>query len=142
MFTRPLNTGDVKAIMLLNVLLVTIAFALIVLVMADGLHFNGLHQVLGLTIFAVMFLQSVLGQVINRLWNPDRKGVPWHDRMHWWLGRIITVLAFIKIYFGLNFYGVNNSSLMIAFSVWTVLVIGFCVWREAVGSTSAWTRHE
>ena len=71
--------------------LVIIAFALGVAAVSQrqSPHFDGGHQILGLLIFILIWFQAVLGAIINRLWRPERTKVPIHDKVHWWLGRIL-----------------------------------------------------
>ena len=65
--------------------------------------------------------------MIDFLWDKDRKTIPWYDKMHWWLGRLLYVLAFIQIPVGIYVYNtINNESHIgtwIAYIAWSVVVI-------------------
>ena len=76
--------------------------------------------------------------MIDKLWSPGRNTVPWHDKLHWWVGRIAFGLSFVAIPTGLNASGIVSSTVMAIWYVWAigvVLVLGFGVvgvyrWRK------------
>ncbi|KAJ3198856.1 hypothetical protein HDU82_000967 [Entophlyctis luteolus] len=82
------------------------------------------HAILGAVIaFGIFPLQIVLGFVSNALFDAQRRCVPWWDRLHWYVGRGVVVLAIAQIQLGL---------LLGAFPVvWTVLL---WVWVVAVAA--------
>ncbi|KAI3641366.1 hypothetical protein MIR68_000496 [Amoeboaphelidium protococcarum] len=65
---------------------------------------EGAHPILGFFIIALMLVQSIWGVVIDRLFDPLRKYVPWHDQVHWWLGRVVFILAIANSIYGAVYY--------------------------------------
>jgi uncharacterized membrane protein YhaH (DUF805 family) len=99
-------------------------------------HFENAHQVIGLIIFIFAVLQTILGVVINHLFDANRSTLPWHDQLHWWLGRLVMLLAVINIFLGIELYGENESVLMGLFGAFIVIVIGvFAVGQWKFGQT-------
>lgn len=130
-------------LMMFNVVLSIIAFGLIVAVTEDGKHFKNSHQIIGLVVFIAVILQSILGQYINLMWNPTRVGVPWHDQLHWWLGRILAVLALVNIFLGLNLYGVNSEILRALFGVWiAIIATAFAIGHWRLGGQVKHSVHD
>ncbi|KAJ3387339.1 hypothetical protein HDU84_000912 [Entophlyctis sp. JEL0112] len=63
------------------------------------------HAVLGAVIaFALYPAQVALGFVSDRLFRADRAAVPWWDKLHWWMGRVIVIVALAEIQLGFNLY--------------------------------------
>ncbi|KAJ3292123.1 hypothetical protein HK104_005547 [Borealophlyctis nickersoniae] len=96
----------------------TVAGFALVLVFKRPPHFVDLHEILGVLIVAGTILQITLGFIANSLYSPDRVHVPWWDKAHWWLGRVITLLAFATIYLGLRKYTAYSD---IHLMVWTII---------------------
>ena len=74
-----------------------------------------------------VFLQSLHGIIIDRLWNPKRTTVPWYDKLHWYMGRGLFLVGLVNIPLGLvlmNDLGEDISTL-----IWVVLG----VWYFALG---------
>jgi len=67
-------------------------------------RFNSVHTGLGLAVVILMVLQSVLGKAIDVMFDPHRTEIPWYDKVHWWLGRLVTLAAVICIFFGVSAY--------------------------------------
>ncbi|KAI9325794.1 hypothetical protein DFJ73DRAFT_868323 [Zopfochytrium polystomum] len=81
------------------------------------------HKPIGTVVAFVLFpLQIVLGFISNALFSPDRPSIPWWDRLHWWVGRAVMVLAVVEIYLGLRLFGASTA-VVVAYWVW----IGVCV---------------
>jgi hypothetical protein len=97
-------------------------------------HFDGKHQQIGLAVFIMMFLQIALGFVSNWLWSPTRTFIPWWDKVHWYFGRSLLILAIINIFLGILEYGEDISEqkligLEVTYWVWiglasTVMILG------------------
>jgi hypothetical protein len=87
----------------------------------------GVHVLIGLIIFIILFLQIAQGVIIDRLWNPQRRSIPWWDKLHWWMGRIIFLLSLANIPVGMMLmiamsYTVSNVIFgMVA--LWSLLVL-------------------
>ncbi|KAJ3182026.1 hypothetical protein HDU87_000366 [Geranomyces variabilis] len=93
------------------------AFAIVYRVVADTgeNHYDysasGIHVILGLLVVILTAPQAFLGIVIDKLWSPTRKSIPWRDKLHWWLGRLTFLLAVINIPFGIAlFYRDDNNN--------------------------------
>ncbi|KAJ3125632.1 hypothetical protein HK098_008360 [Nowakowskiella sp. JEL0407] len=86
-----------------SVLLSTAGIVFIVLTSSPP-HFSlsNPHKPIGLAIGIDAVLQAVLGFICNHMWSPDRTSVPWWDKVHWWNGRLLTILALVNVYLGLR----------------------------------------
>lgn len=76
--------------------------------------------------FIAVFIQIALGFVANHMFDPNRPGVPWWDKAHWWLGRSLFVLGIINVHLGINLfsnYGSINMPLITGL-YWAWVVIG------------------
>ncbi|KAJ3084088.1 hypothetical protein HK102_000765, partial [Quaeritorhiza haematococci] len=109
----------------------------------DTDHFNpnkytslGAHVVIGLIVFILTYIQIINGLIIDRLFDPNRGPVvPWWDRLHWYLGRVTTLLAWINVPLGLALWDVAlfqdvATWLYAAYGVWMVGVVGVFVWLQ------------
>ncbi|TPX68084.1 hypothetical protein SpCBS45565_g03379 [Spizellomyces sp. 'palustris'] len=89
---------------------------------------NGAHVVFGLLIIILSAPQLALGWIIDRLFNPTRNYIPWWDKVHWWLGRIVFLLALINIPFGIALYNdgeeVKRTWPYVVFGALCVLWVG------------------
>ncbi|TPX35974.1 hypothetical protein SmJEL517_g01814 [Synchytrium microbalum] len=90
-------------------------------------HFSyantGVHGPLGLIITLATPTQFFLGIFIDRMWSPGRQGIPWYDKTHWWIGRIISFVGIAVTEAGVNLYNKSNP---IDFG-WIILVYGWVV---------------
>ena len=86
----------------------TSAFIVIQVGFYKPIPYNKPHVILGLITFICLFLQSILGFVIDRLYSPDRQEVPWRDRLHWWFGRLLLLLSWVTLPLGLKLYAVDR----------------------------------
>ena len=108
-------------------LLSLISFILIVSNIEDDDHFEGNHQKLGLVIFIFMFIQIALGYISNWLWSPTRTSIPWWDKVHWYFGRSLVLLAIINIFLGISEYGEISGEKLIGVKVAYWAWIGLAV---------------
>ncbi|KAJ9080661.1 hypothetical protein DSO57_1022571 [Entomophthora muscae] len=76
------------------------------------------HAIIGVIIMSLLGVQIVLGTVINKLWQPDRKEIPFHDKLHWFLGRTLALLAIGNIFYGIIL--INNP---LAFWIPTIIIL-------------------
>ncbi|KAJ3157576.1 hypothetical protein HDU86_003228 [Geranomyces michiganensis] len=118
------------------------AFAVVYRVVADNgeRHYsyaaNGIHVILGLMVVILTAPQIFLGILIDKLWTPSRKSVPWWDRLHWWCGRITFLLAEINIPFGIAlFYRVDDQGTKPA---WPYILYGLFVGGALAASVVLW----
>jgi len=90
---------------------------------------GGAHIVTGLMIVIMTGLQVISGIVINYLFTPERMTIPWHDKLHWWFGRLNMLLAWICVPLGISLYGTlfdaSQKDLCLGLLLaWTLVVIG------------------
>ena len=69
--------------------------------------------------------QSILGVVIDRLFSPNRKSIPWYDKAHWYLGRGLFLFSFITIIFGFILYKEKAGSLHIELPILYSILLFF-----------------
>lgn len=67
-------------------------------------------------------VQVASGIIIDRLWKSDRTTIPWHDKAHWWSGRLLIVLALANIIYGIILIG-NPLGFWIAFGLVLLIII-------------------
>ncbi|KAL2913508.1 hypothetical protein HK105_206968 [Polyrhizophydium stewartii] len=85
--------------------LLTAAAIILVVVFKPPPHFTGdFHRPLGIAIGAGMLLQIVLGITSDRLFSPNRTAVPWWDKAHWWLGRMLIAASVVNVVKGVLLY--------------------------------------
>ncbi|KAJ3225580.1 hypothetical protein HDU81_007783 [Chytriomyces hyalinus] len=66
---------------------------------------SSLHAYMGAFVaLGLLPLQIILGFVSNKLFNANRISVPWWDQVHWWVGRLVIVLAWVEMFTGLLQY--------------------------------------
>ncbi|KAJ3091087.1 hypothetical protein HK102_001719 [Quaeritorhiza haematococci] len=127
------------AFMFLGVLGGTIAGFVLVFLSVKTKHFDptkygglGSHLVIGLAICILTILNILLGFIIDRLWKPTRRSIPWYDKLHWWLGRVTVLLAWVNVPLGLVLYDVSlfkeiHFGWYAAFGAWTAYVVALFV---------------
>lgn len=110
---------------------VTGGFSLVSLILIvlykQGAHIASMHEYIGVAVCSILLIQVIMGFVSNALWSPERTSIPWWDRAHWWLGRIVVIAANVNIYFGIiEFHerlGIKDSkSVLITFG--TIVGLG------------------
>lgn len=97
------------------------AFGIIVDFKGDSPHFATAHGIIGLVVIILTSGQVLLGVVIDQLWDPERDYIPWHDKLHWWQGRILYILAAANVIIG--FLGLSMTASAIASGVLLALFI-------------------
>ena len=110
-------------------LLSIISFVLIILYKKPP-HFDSSHTILGLIVVISTIIQISLGFISNELWYPERKSIPWWDKLHWWVGRILFVLAIVNVYLGILQYedrGYVSSVTGISIAYWIFIAAGLAV---------------
>ena len=102
------------------------AISFILIVLYQPYHFKGVHSKIGLAVMIVTVLQIILGYVSNAMWTPDRKEISVWDKVHWWVGRSIFILAIANVYLGLDEYEeFAPLSKTIIIMYWIVIAAGF-----------------
>ena len=88
------------------------------------------HAVIGVVITSLGALfQPAIGKIADSMWRPDRVGTPmWPDRIHWYIGRSLTLMAFINVILGIILI---DESVDVWFGVSAVIlmsVVGLWIW--------------
>jgi hypothetical protein len=103
------------------------------------------HSLLGLFVLFMVTGQAVLGIVSDRRWSSDRKSVPWHDKAHWWLGRLLGLVAPANCVLGIVLIADNRAQaglwLFVAWVVVAVVVFGsgaVAFWRGKQADAARW----
>ncbi|RKO92279.1 hypothetical protein BDK51DRAFT_41381 [Blyttiomyces helicus] len=86
----------------------------------DSTH--GAHVILGLIVVILTGPQTILGFVIDKLWSPSRKTIPWWDMTHWWTGRILGLAAIINVPIGIYLRNDNPNVAYALYGIWVGLV--------------------
>ncbi|KAI9101734.1 hypothetical protein DFS34DRAFT_428219 [Phlyctochytrium arcticum] len=97
---------------------------------------SGAHVAIGLLVLIITPLQMILGVVIDRLWSPTRTYIPWHDRLHWWLGRIVGILGIVNLPLGMALYNkLYGEDLSAGLKAWPFVVFAIVlVGTVAIGA--------
>ncbi|KAL3896590.1 MAG: hypothetical protein SGCHY_003973 [Lobulomycetales sp.] len=97
------------------------------------------HILFGVLTVLLAAIQVVSGFIIDKLFDADRKSIPWYDKMHWWMGRIAGSLGYVNVGVGIALYGAygnDTAGLAIAYGVWTVLLLGLFIFASIkIGQT-------
>jgi hypothetical protein len=104
------------------------ALGLVIAVKTEGTHFKSFHEILGLIIVILAVGQTILGQVIDKLFDPNRSAIPWYDKLHWRLGRFLFAISTVNVFLGILKYdnaialsmGVYGAFLGLSFIVFVV----------------------
>ena len=131
-----------KFAMYIMFILTIIAFILsIVSVEANGGTFassaptiTNSHHLLGLAIVIAMVLQFLLGVYIDKVFDSSRVAVPFHDKFHWYFGRVTTLAAFVNVMVGIYIYQ-SGYLFLIYLGFIVVLFVVFGFYEKKVGQT-------
>eukprot|EP00211_Chloroparvula_japonica_P006332 CAMPEP_0119125740 /NCGR_PEP_ID=MMETSP1310-20130426/4912_1 /TAXON_ID=464262 /ORGANISM="Genus nov. species nov., Strain RCC2339" /LENGTH=412 /DNA_ID=CAMNT_0007115841 /DNA_START=24 /DNA_END=1258 /DNA_ORIENTATION=- len=106
-------------------------------------HVHNLHQLYGYTILLGVVVQSGLGVWSHVWWNPNREVVPlFPDKIHWWFGRVLIVVAWCNVILGLQKFGekwnaLSYTLLYLWFALVAAYVVIFEIYEERTKSESA-----
>jgi hypothetical protein len=109
-------------LMLLATIISTIGILFIILTSTPP-HFSNPHKIIGFVILIDSIIQVVSGFISNHLWFTERKFVPWWDKLHWWNGRILFILALANVYLGLLLMESVSTLFIIFFVSIGILVV-------------------
>jgi len=86
-------------------------------------HFATLHGKFGYFIVTASILTGALGIIADRMYVENRTKTPFFpDKLHWWVSRIVVLLAYVNIILGiLDFWGYNPSFIYV-FAIYLVLI--------------------
>lgn len=117
----------------------------VIIYMGESWHFHTLHSYIGLFILIFSFCQGLLGIGIDRLFNPNRESIPWYDKAHWWLGRVLYFLAIVNMFLGLNdcFEGTpyKGATLGTLSGLVVLMIILFIVAHKKLGQSPQFHRE-
>ncbi len=100
---------------------VVAAFVLI-LVYYNGGFTVGWHQMIGLFVVIGTVAQPIIGAIADRMYDPSRTKIPvWPDQIHWWVGRITSIVALAAIFLGIWVYMPTSNVAYILFGVYCFL---------------------
>jgi hypothetical protein len=100
-----------------------------VILFKTGPHFSTLpnvHPLLGLMITIALFAQLILGVVSDKLFEEDRAFIPWWDKLHWWVGRALSLLSQGTIILGILIASIFDAY-SIAMPVVYALILVSCI---------------
>jgi hypothetical protein len=111
-----------------SVLVSLIAFIILYLYKTPP-HFSSTHEKIGLSILVFMIAEAVLGWIIDKLYDPARLFIPLRDKVHWWFGRSILVLAVINVQLGFDLFNEKkfNGGLGVGYVIGNWFVVGLFV---------------
>jgi len=99
-------------------------------------HISSLHSIAGIAVFCGLIVQLMLGTLSDELWDASRTSPPlFPDRLHWYCGRMVLVLAIGLSLFSLFQQGLLSLAGGIVLALWIVIVcvcVGLCqiVWEN------------
>jgi len=89
--------------------LMMIASAFIIAAVMVNTQFSTIHSWLGLTVLSLSLIAPGVGWAADLAFDKDRKSVPiWPDQIHWWIGRLILVMSYVAIIFGVKQVGLES----------------------------------
>ncbi|KAJ3246611.1 hypothetical protein HDU78_006600 [Chytriomyces hyalinus] len=102
-----------------------------------GFKVNGnVHVILGsIMVYGIMPVQILLGIASDRMFDMQRKSIPWWDRAHWWTGRLAVLLSAVVIFLGI-IQGQLGTAWIIAFGVWLGVMVLALVGGQLVFGSS------
>ena len=89
------------------------------------------HPFIGSAIYGLVIIQMFLGGYINKMWNPNRTAVPWHDKLHWAVGYLLLILPIFNVVLALVYSQKGYIYAGIAFYV--LMIVIFVVLQLKMG---------
>eukprot|EP01104_Vermistella_antarctica_P012056 TRINITY_DN3430_c0_g1_i3.p1 TRINITY_DN3430_c0_g1~~TRINITY_DN3430_c0_g1_i3.p1 ORF type:complete len:734 (-),score=183.04 TRINITY_DN3430_c0_g1_i3:6-2207(-) len=101
-------------------------------------HFNNVHSWFGLAVIVLSAIQPILGVVADRMYKPGRDKVPvFPDKVHWWLGRFLLVLAAATTLLGFDQLGVSTAWYIVIIAWWAFVLAVMFAWDVEVMTASS-----
>lgn len=92
----------------MGTIVLTIVSFLIVLSSFNWQFVVSPHSLAGGAVIAGSLLQGVLGAWAHKVYDATRTSPPvMPDKVHWWVGRLLIVLAYVTVFFGLSAWGAS-----------------------------------
>ncbi|KNE68812.1 hypothetical protein AMAG_13452 [Allomyces macrogynus ATCC 38327] len=114
-----IHWGIMAVVALLNIA------GFVVIVVNSKRHFTSPHGILGLVVFALLWVQILLGIVIDRLYDPTRGAAPIRDKVHWVIGYLLALAAPANIVLGLIQYDAGWAWLGAFAGLFVVTLLAF-----------------
>ncbi|KAI9172972.1 hypothetical protein H9P43_007103 [Blastocladiella emersonii ATCC 22665] len=124
-----------RALFLLAIVMTIVAFGLVVGTNSSGDHFTTTHGLIGFLVFIASLLQLILGFVIDKLFDPARTKVPFHDKLHWIAGYFLAVAAPVNVVLGHLSYETPTALFVVNLVVFGLYVALFAVGQARFGQT-------
>jgi hypothetical protein len=135
--------------MFAGVLVLSLVGISLVFLYTSGPHFStesSIHPLLGLITTILLVLQIILGFVIDALFDENRRSTPWYDVLHWWVGRLLSVLALATIVLGIVYfekgYGESGMVMYITLAVFVAMGVGMMVYGQMNGGAKHHIKKE
>ena len=93
----------------------------------SDLLLNNAHTKIGLTVIIAMFFQIILGIIIHLLYNPERTIIPWYNKLHWYFGKLLVLLAMCNVIIGIYVYNTFDTNLYVGYYYGIYIVLGLIV---------------
>jgi F0F1-type ATP synthase assembly protein I len=126
--------------------MVSLASFILVILFRPPPHFFGdsalesTHTLMGLIITVLMIGQVILGFIIDKLFDSERQTIPVRDKVHWYLGRLLSMAAIANAWIGLTLFdNMYTVSIGLKVGFWVVVTLGFLLF--AYGETLAADHH-
>lgn len=115
-----------KSLNIIAILLTLIAFVISLVMVKPFRQTSSValtHAIVGLIVVILSVFQGLIGQLADKLYNPNRVTAPlWPDKIHWYCGRFVQLLAIPTIVLGMLAEKIDKIWIYI-FVAWIVLVI-------------------
>jgi Na+-driven multidrug efflux pump len=98
-------------------------------------HFLYVHSIAGLMVFILLLVQNLVGIVIDRMYESDRVVIPIRDKIHWWLGRSVFVLAIVTVFLGVTQYG-GGVLYPVAITLIVIVAVAFALGEFFIGQVN------
>lgn len=128
-----------RAVQCVAISAIVTAFALIFWDRRCMINWQDTHHIIGICIVPLTFVVPALGYLSNKLWYPGKKTHFWHDKVHWYVGRLLFVSATVNIVLGVYNYVSPKDvyNIWVALSVWVSgLILTFFYLEFKYGSKS------
>jgi hypothetical protein len=118
------------ALFIVSILFIITGFVVAVAAHGWSLHFHDTHNAIGVVLVVGVFIQPVLGFIADKMFNPNRLSPPvFPDQIHWYIGRVLYIMALFNIYLGLEMFK-SNVWVKVAYYFWVVLIIAVFAFKK------------
>ena len=147
-FFRKLNWFPAHLFFTLATLLLTVASFILIVLYRPSPHFvsfdslNNAHVKIGLTVIIALILQVILGSVahIFRIPRHSTESLPWYNKVHKVLGRILITLAIINVIIGMYVYS-SFGAISTGYFVTVYILLGIIIFVFLASESTLRMRH-